>query len=130
MPSCVIVNLQVKGDGSQNRKEALSHLHRMEEEMKQAEVKISLLSSSSKFHFLFSGENEGGQGGEGGSQGEREKASNCGHSWSWPGLCYSKEDTSKIWTLNWEYNFGYLETSICVVQQSASHLECVAYIIS
>ena len=32
--------IQVKGDGSQNRKEALSHLHRMEEEMKQAEVKM------------------------------------------------------------------------------------------
>ena len=30
----------MKGDGSQNRKEALSHLHRMEEEMKQAEVKM------------------------------------------------------------------------------------------
>jgi hypothetical protein len=30
----------VKGDGSQNRKEALNHLHVMEEEMKQAEVKM------------------------------------------------------------------------------------------
>jgi len=33
-------SVKVKGDGSQNRKEALSHLHRMEEEMKQAEVKM------------------------------------------------------------------------------------------
>ena len=36
----ILSNLQVKGDGSQNRKEALNHLHKMEEEMKQAEVKM------------------------------------------------------------------------------------------
>ena len=33
-------SVKVKGDGSQNRKEALSHLHIMEEEMKLAEIQM------------------------------------------------------------------------------------------
>ena len=53
------------------------------------------------------GEDEGRQGGQGGGQGEGEKAPDCGHSWR-PGLCYSKKDTSKIWTLNWECDITYL----------------------